>query len=121
MGDASRYGHYSQRCLKREKRTLPIYGEYEDTSKYYRCWNCGMINSIDRAPSNSGGDGISVVDFPEISTGSYLYGDAPNIILDDFVTVYSNGLDGNVLTYVRHGQYGKAVNGCAFCGTLNYR
>jgi hypothetical protein len=54
MIEQSRYGRYSQRGLPRDKRTIAVYGEKDDTGKWYRCWNCGSLVKVDRNPPKTG-------------------------------------------------------------------
>lgn len=60
--NGSRHVRYSQRRLRGEKRTLPMYGEGDDRGKYFRCWNCGFICNIDRDALGDG-DGRSYAEF----------------------------------------------------------
>jgi hypothetical protein len=50
MGNANQNGHgkYSQTRLPRQKRTIEVPGSLEDSGKYFRCWNCGFINNVER-------------------------------------------------------------------------
>ncbi len=59
MSDRSRHAPYSQKGLPGEKRTIQVYGEKDDTGKWFRCWYCGQLNNIDQAVLLSGGSGVS--------------------------------------------------------------
>lgn len=48
MKEGHRYSIYSHKRLPKEKRTIRLYGEGDDTNKYYRCWNCGFPCKTDR-------------------------------------------------------------------------
>ena len=42
------YRRPHKRSLRKESRTLPIFGKGEDEGKYYHCWNCGFVCDVDR-------------------------------------------------------------------------
>jgi len=126
MSDASRHGHYVQRRLPHDKRTLALYGEKDDTGKYYRCWNCGFICNVDRDSLDTGefgGSGVTVLDFAEINIGPQLGDDATSLLLvweDSFVMLKIGQDDESVVNY-RHNQYPYVIGGCPLCGCKNYR
>lgn len=92
MSSLSKYRHYSHKRLPREKRTLPLYGEKDDTGKLFRCWNCGAICNIERE---------------RLTTGEYgLGGVVP--------TTYTD-VDGKTKYYPN------VIDGCWFCGSTNWR
>lgn len=92
MSDSSRYAHYIQRRLRRDKRTLSLYGEKDDGGKYYRCWNCGFICNIER---------------DQLAQGNYDHGGVVTAAFTDtdLTTSYKPVVTG----------------GCAFCGCRNYK
>lgn len=61
MTEQSRHARYSNRQLPRQKRTLPLYGEKDDTGKFYKCWNCGFTCNAERDSLNTGEMGVSGV------------------------------------------------------------
>jgi len=122
----NRYGTYKQSGTPRQKRTIRIPGSLEDSNKYYRCWNCGVICNIERETLDTGEHstaGINVKDAPEISPSPVLSDDrlAMTIYLDDPFTILENGPDGNPITDYRHNQYPQSIGGCWFCGTKNWK
>ena len=118
----NRYGIHVQQRLPKRKRTIPLQGDLEDSGRYYRCWNCGFINDIERNQVGDG-DGTTQLDAPEIAMGSILTDDVLSgvIILDDMFTLLENGSDGNPVTTYRHNNYLKVIGGCSLCGSRNYR
>lgn len=42
------YTRAHKRALRKESRTLPIYGKGDDEGKYFHCWNCGFVCDKDR-------------------------------------------------------------------------
>ena len=49
--------------LRKEKRTIPIRGIWEDKGKYFRCWNCGFVCDSQRD---------SLGDHGGVTTGTYV-------------------------------------------------
>ena len=90
--DKNRYGKYSEHKLKRDKRTIPMFGCKEDTNKYFRCWNCNFVCDKDR----------DVIEQGDYGTG----GVVPTAFTDtDGTTSY----------------YPLVTKGCPSCGSTNYR
>lgn len=96
MSDLSRHSSYSIRRLPKQKRTLPIYGEREDTGKWYHCWNCGFVCNIDR-------DRLATV---SVGSGSGVVVKETTIYIDDVAVIV---------------KYPDVTGGCPFCGSFNYR
>jgi len=46
--DRNRYGSYQTTRLPKQKKTISVLGHLEDEGKYYRCWNCGFVNHVQR-------------------------------------------------------------------------
>ncbi len=105
--DANRYGTYQSTRLPREKRTIPISGHFDDDGKFYRCWNCGFINHIDRAPIGvgSGISTVSGVGMSWVDRDNQVWIDRSDYIFDD-------------RSFSASSQVG---SGCSFCGSRNWR
>ena len=91
MSDRSRHSQYSERRIPHDKRRISVYGEREDTGKWWRCWNCGFINDIDRSPVDTG-------EFGRTGVSVKTYVDT------DGITKY----------------FPDVVGGCKFCGSTNW-
>lgn len=62
MGSSDlRYGSYRESRLPRQKRTIPLPGDFDDHGRYYQCWNCGAVNDIRKHHVDSGKHGRSGV------------------------------------------------------------
>lgn len=61
MGRQSKYGQFGNRRPPHKKRTIRIPGSGDDDGKWFRCWNCGFINNIDRNAIGQGEGDISSV------------------------------------------------------------
>jgi hypothetical protein len=55
MSDWGRHAKYSIKRQPRRKGAIPLYGEKEDTNRYFRCRFCGFICDIQR-------DGLGIGD-----------------------------------------------------------
>ncbi len=117
----NRYGVHVQQRLPKRKITIPLPGDLEDSGRYYRCWNCGFINDIQRNRVGDG-DGTTQLDAPEIATGAWGTDDplSKTIVLDDMFTILENGKDGNPITTYRHNNYPQIIGGCSLCGSKNF-
>ncbi len=92
MSDRHRLTVYSEKRLPKQKETIRLRGEKDDTGKWYQCRNCGFPNNIDKGTvqtGNQGRSGVSVSTFTDT----------------DGVTKY----------------YPVVFAGCSFCGSTNYR
>ena len=123
MNEGSRHVRYSQRRIRSQKRTLPIYGEGDDAGKYYRCWNCGFICNIDRDTLGDG-DGKSYTDFVTASDGHSDMSDPLNgySVLDGIneyhvaLKVMADG-SSEVITH----NFAVQGTGCPLCHTQNWK
>lgn len=111
MDNNSRHVRYSQRHIRCEKRTLPMYGEGDDRGKYYRCWNCGFICNIDRDAIGDG-DGRSYTEFGVNTPPLYP-------VNDGGPPLSCNGVDVDVILVSDGYQVGGT--GCPLCHTLAWR
>ncbi len=92
MSDRHRYTIYSEERLPKQKKTIRLRGEKDDTGKWYQCWNCGFPCKSDREIIQTGDQGRSGV-----TTSTFTDTDG--------VTKY----------------YPVVFAGCAQCGCTNYR
>lgn len=121
----SRHARYKQSTVSHNKRPRQLYGEKDDTGKWYRCWNCGMRVHADRtARVDSMGNGVVVeyvtdaADLPAVTT----VGSADGSVwltesMPQAITITSNG----ELEAVARPVSIDVEAGCPFCGTLNWR
>jgi rubrerythrin len=89
------------RRLAHQAKTKSVYGEFEDTSKYYHCWNCGFICNKERntLSDRSGVRALGIYLTTEDNEKSR-FEDGSEIYLEDSYEV---------------------VIGCPFCGTGSYK
>ncbi len=106
--------------LHKQSRTIRVWGSPDrgdglDHNKWYRCWNCGWVNHIDR--NALGGseslDGVILTDYVNESVQG-------NASLGDALVAQTLDAEGNPKA-VRHNFKVGPNNGCSFCGSLNYR
>jgi len=118
--------------IRRQARTIPLYGDPErgnglDDGVWYRCWNCGFINSTDRNSLGGpeSGDGIVVQDFAVpvhgAETGIPYSGIARLGGVLAPVTI-ALGVDelGETQPIEEH-HLPVVTGGCSFCGSLNWK
>jgi hypothetical protein len=125
----SRHTAYSKKAVPRKKRAIALYGEGSYRGKWWRCWNCGFINSIDRAQiadSYVGGDSYSVVESVD-DLSIYGMGGADTTLY--YTLTIDNPSSMNLMKVdatgavinPQHSSYAKIVGGCAYCGCKNWR
>lgn len=89
----------SMRRLPHQIRSKVVYGEFEDTSKYYHCFNCGFICDKERDILT---DRTGVRALGRLATE-----DGHGVRTEDGFDIYlENSYD--------------VVTGCPFCGTGSY-
>ncbi len=91
--DWSRHSSYSETKLPKQKRSISMRGERDDTGKWWRCWNCGFPCNVDRDAldtSEHAGTGI----------------------------VYATYVDNDGVTKYK---VSTTSGGCPFCGCKNYK
>jgi len=132
----SRYVKYSIKKVPHKKRSLPIRMAGDDwTGKWFKCWNCGFINNIDRAQVADvyqGGDKAIVFEsddlvygsnnipsnvYPEVkdNLGKYITLDFPFSINLMKLDAQGNVVEPHVSDSV------KIIGGCAQCGSMNWK
>ena len=145
MPSKSKYIQIKQSRVPTRKRSRKVFGSGEDDGKWFRCWNCGFINNIDR---NAVGDG-SGLSYQYTQDGvTYPVKDVEYQLPRDIVDTLADGsffADGSMDASGSHlqsvtmggskiGSTGKmtiqseyitvepvANSGCSFCGCKNYR
>lgn len=117
--------------IKRRARTIPLKGHNErgnglDDGVWFRCWNCGFINSTDR--NSLGGpesrDGVTVTDFAVpvhgAETGTPYSGVAR--LGGSLGATVAPEVDAAGDPKQSEGHFKPVVSGgCSFCGTLNWK
>lgn len=121
------YTRPHKRKLRKESRTLPIYGKGDDAGRYFHCWNCGFVCDVRRdelgdAESTAGDDHLDVYGIAQENPytenpGKYatLNGDTGH-----FHVALEIGADSNPKS-VRHDFKSDVTKGCPFCGSTNWR
>jgi len=120
---SSRYISVRRDKIPKHKKSKKVFGSFEDSNRYIRCWNCGFINDLSRL-ALSGSNGISVRDFAIENQDVGNSGDENNISitmdqLDMEGVLIENGADSNPITDYYSPRMAVAVRGCAFCGCTN--
>jgi hypothetical protein len=116
----SRYIKTERHQLPKHKRSEKLYGSYEDSNKYIKCWNCGFILDITKVITGDG-SGIQLTD----ATPSYVspvFGGSEGLITineisADYILLQEDG-GGNPLP-TSTPRLPQAVQGCSFCGCKN--
>jgi hypothetical protein len=104
------------------KRIVRLKGSHEDAGKYFRCWNCGVVLSVDRNLGSHDTSGSYVTD--AIVTAQTLeYGGGNPIStmdgLGNIGTIIEQDAAGNDITDYYTPRLPEVSKGCWFCGTTN--
>lgn len=114
----SRYIRTERRKLPNHRRSKQVYGSFEDSGKWFKCWNCGQMFDISKTSTGSG-TGAGCVDFPVED----LSHDHSTIIGTDTQgmvgTIILNGPDDNPITDYYTPRKATVSAGCPLCGTKN--
>jgi len=109
-----------------KKRSKAVRGSYEDSGKYYRCWNCSF--PFNRSKIITGkGSGVIHTDFINLEQNVVCSGDPNRVKL---IASKQGGLGAVIVesVYTRDSQLpleyytpreANAVGGCPMCGTKN--
>lgn len=98
--EQSRHARYSTRKIPYAKTSKQLYGEKEDTGKYFKCKICGFICDVDR--DSLGGDS------------------SQNPLGSDTYTATQDGVTD--ATDLRNPvTYSIVISGCPFCGSRNWK
>lgn len=118
---SNRYAIFKTQRLPKRKKTIRLSGDLEDSNRYFRCWNCGFICDSERDQVGDG-DGVTVLDTPEIARGGFGEGDPVSAVamVTGHCIVLETGPDGNPKTKYEHNQYPQIIGGCPLCGSKNY-
>jgi len=114
MSSQSSYNEIKRSKIPHAKRKIKLRGSGEDDGKFYRCWNCGFTNDIDRnAVGDSDGVTYTIGTLPNeqnVNKG-YEVSNSGDVVLVEDSPVFSE----------RHNIGASAHSGCALCGSMNYR
>jgi hypothetical protein len=114
----SRYIRTHTVRLPRKRRSVNLYGSFEDSGKWYKCWNCGFTLDISKVSTGSG-NGTACEDF-SIPITDYIH-DA-TLSLDRIGVagvILENGADGDPITRYYTPRKAIVTGGCPLCGTKN--
>jgi hypothetical protein len=119
----SRYIRTHRSPLPKKKRSEELYGSFEDSGKYIKCWNCGSVIDVTRNISGIG-NGVRHEDFPIEDLDIRSSGEPKDIVLTmDTLNmegvILENGADGNPITDYYTPRKSVALGGCWLCGTKN--
>ena len=116
----SRYIKTHRQKLQRKPRSTRLFGSFEDSNKWYKCWNCNTPYDITKV-SLGDGTGITVTDTTIEAFSKDLSGDPNKIIvgIQGSATLLINDAEGDpVLDYYSPAKT-EATAGCPTCGTKN--
>lgn len=107
--------------LRKDSRTIAVWGSPErgdglDHNKWYRCWNCGFLNNVDR---NALGDSQSMDGLVITEYAPNVYGG--ELRLGDTLIAQKLDGDGNPIQTIRRNLRPISESGCSLCGSLNWR
>ena len=127
-GNRSRYIKLRRGRLPRKPRSRQVWGAFEDTGVYMRCWNCNFIFNRDRDAQGGGGDdqgdgrqftdAISVSEYGADPLGRIEIDNNPNQHMLDAVLIQEDG-SGNPIEPLYTPRKVDVSGGCPFCGTRN--
>lgn len=120
----SRYrGNVSKSRIRKESKTIPIWGhpirgDGLDSGKWFRCWNCGMPNHIDRDAlgDSQSRDGVVLTDYSQAIAGG-----KDEARLGNSLVASVNDSEGNSKEVRYALMISESSYGCRFCHSLNYR
>lgn len=111
----SRYIHTTRTYLPRHRRSKQLYGSFEDSGKWYKCWNCGFPFDISKHAFGSG-KGTSCEDFPVTYEEM---GHSTVLGVEGNASIMQNGADGTAITRYYTPRKATVIGGCPFCGCKN--
>jgi hypothetical protein len=125
----SRYIRIIKTPIQKRKRVRKIHGAFEDNGKYFYCWNCGAICSVERNATATG-YGAQGMDFSEpgqsmqASYNDLGIGFLPYINIDwgppyDMGVMVRLGPDGVTPMGTYTDRTVEVSKGCWFCGATN--
>ena len=125
MSQYSKYIPIKRRKLPRHTKSKVLEGSFDDTKKYYRCWNCGFtLDSGKDFGGNSDVDGNLAVEVVRKLPSVRLNGDT-NLVkisaecgLSNTILMQELGANSTPKTTVNSFS-ATVVQGCPFCGTTN--
>jgi hypothetical protein len=135
--DRSKYTKTSIKSVPHQKRAISMDMRGRDWyGKWFRCWNCGMINNSDRAQVAAvyqGGDRTKVFEQDDINYGAFYDSTEYTVFpYENFAKGQYITLDLQSINLMQLDANGKVITphitasvvitgGCAFCGSMNYR
>ncbi len=119
MGKDSKYGEFSYKRPPHKKRTIRVDGAKEDDGQWFKCWNCGFMNNINRNMLGDG-EGLSYSGGSvDLESHANQANPSKNYLMN--ISGKSVLLNLNPVFTERHNIGSDAVSGCSFCGSLNWR
>jgi hypothetical protein len=121
--EQSKYGHYSRSSVQRHQRSPSLPGSFEDSGRWYRCWNCRFVYDLNKVGGNPDQDSRYQTEAIYPAYPPTLGGDALLVLIDsdrpeELGTLMELGPDGTpreiYTTRVHH-----VASGCPSCGTAN--
>ncbi len=121
------YTRPHKRKLRKESRTLPIFGKGDDAGRYFHCWNCRFVCDVERDAlgDSDSSSGVNHTD------GLKPVGDfAPNGRADNYACLGGDIGHYHVAARIGADDDPKSVDrvyasdisfGCPNCGTTNWR
>ena len=119
------YSRAQKTKLKKESRTLPIFGRGDDAGKYFHCWNCGFVCDKDRDElgdsASRGGDGhLDALNLVSDNVANALHVAVLGGCTGHYHVAGELGPD-SVPREVTHTFKSDVSRGCPSCGSTNYR
>lgn len=112
MSSQSNYNEIKRSKIPHAKRKNKLRGSGDDDGKYYRCWNCGFTNNVDR---NVVGDGEGL---------TYTINTLPNeqnVNLGYEISTSGEAVLIDSAVQEKHAISAHSQAGCALCGSMNYK
>lgn len=114
----SRYIRTKRTHLPTHRRSQKMYGAFEDSGKWYKCWSCGFRFDISKTSTGSG-KGTSCEDFPIEDMENTFHSSLGADMLGIAGTIIENGADGDPITSYYTPRKATVTGGCPFCGCKN--
>lgn len=127
MSDWSKYANYHQRRQPRKRSAKAIYGEKEDTGRWFFCRHCGFRCNIDRDSldtGETGSTGARTEDYPEEAApygGIGMADPLTNILVEEGKSVLMEISQDTSEKVIKHNNYPTTTGGCPLCGSMNWR
>ena len=109
MANISKFVELSIKKLPHDKKVRCLYGEKDDTNKFFKCWNCGFTVDSEKHPTQDRA-GTSFTSFP----------DWVNLVNEMNEEIVCEDNSTNIIVSADL-YYSDISVGCPFCGSPNYR